>query len=140
MRRRTVRSSNARARGIAAGYRSGLEESIGASLQRRGAHAKYEPFKIDYTQPESWHHYTPDWQLPNGIIVESKGRFLAADRKKHLLVQAQHPDKDIRFVFQRSATRISKKSATTYAAWCIKHGFKYADKDVPDAWLKEKPQ
>jgi hypothetical protein len=72
--------------------------------------------------------------------VESKGRFLTADRQKHLLVKEQHPHLDIRFVFQRSANPIRKSSATTYAAWCQKHGFVFADKSVPPAWLREKPR
>ena len=57
--------------------------------------------------------YTPDFELPNGIIIESKGRFVAADRKKHLLVQKQHPELDIRFVFSNSKAKISKGSKTT---------------------------
>ncbi len=92
---------------------------------------------IRYTKPESNHRYTPDFPLPNGIIIETKGRFLPADRQKHLLVKAQHPEKDIRFVFTRSKTPISKGSKTTYADWCEKNGFRYADKTVPEAWLRE---
>jgi hypothetical protein len=45
---------------------------------------------------------------------------------------------DIRFVFNYSKSRISKKSSTTYAMWCEKHGFQYADKSIPAEWLKEK--
>lgn len=131
------RSSERRRHAIANGYRSGLEETIGLSLQRRGVDpAIFETTKIEYRVDET-RKYTPDWPLPNGIIVETKGRFTAADRKKHLLIKEQRPDLDIRFVFQRSTTRISKTSKTTYADWCNKHEFKYADKDVPDAWLKE---
>lgn len=70
------------------------------------------------------------------LVIETKGRFTATDRKKHLLIKAQHPDLDIRFLFQRSASRLSKKSKTTYADWCRKHGFQFADKVVPDEWLK----
>lgn len=101
--------------------------------------ADYEGEKIGYEKPASKHKYTRDFRLPNGIIVETKGRFVTADRQKHLLIKQQHPELDLRFVFSRSATRISKTSKTTYASWCDKHGFKYADKDVPDAWLKETP-
>lgn len=97
----------------------------------------YETTRVTYTKPETSHKYTPDFVLPNGIIVESKGRFLTADRQKHLLIKQQHPHLDIRFVFSRSKERISKTSNTTYAAWCMKFGFAYADKDVPDAWLTE---
>ncbi len=98
----------------------------------------YETKKIAYVTPEKPHKYTADFDLPNGIIVETKGRFVTADRQKHLLIKAQHPLLDIRFVFSNSRARISKTSATTYAAWCEKHGFTFADKRVPEAWLKEK--
>ncbi|MQR02362.1 hypothetical protein [Glaciimonas soli] len=73
-------------------------------------------------------------------MTHSKGRFLTADRQKHLLIKQQHPELDIRFVFSRSKTTISKTSKTTYGDWCLKYGFKYADKSIPDAWLKEKPK
>lgn len=119
------------------GVRSGLEESICANLQARGVSYEYETLKISYTRPEKKHTYTPDVILPNGIILELKGRYLTEDRQKHLLVKAQHPEYDIRFIFSNSRTKISKRSPTTYGMWCEKHGFLYADKDIPDAWLKE---
>lgn len=128
-------------RGLAKGYRSGLERAISAQLVAAGmpeAAAAYETLKVKYEKPASEHTYTPDFPLPNGIIVESKGRFLPDDRAKHLLVKAQRPDLDIRFVFSRSSTPLYKGSPTTYAKWCEKHGFKYADKLIPAAWLKEK--
>lgn len=134
----TAKTSAVRARAIAQGYRSGLEERIGIDLANLGVKAEYEQTKIAYTKPESSHTYTPDFVLPNGIIIESKGRFMTADRQKHLLIQKQHPDLDIRFVFSRSATKISPASKTSYADWCSKYGFKYADKTVPEAWVKEK--
>jgi hypothetical protein len=85
--------------------------------------------------PERKAKYTPDFVLPNGIIVETKGRFVVADRQKHLFVKAQHPELDIRFVFSNSKAKISKTSKTTYADWCTQHGFKYADKEIPNEWL-----
>ena len=85
--------------------------------------------------------YTPDFILYKKVgtpmYIESKGRFLTADKQKHILLRKQYPDLDLRFVFSNSNTRISKKSRTTYAMWCKKHGFKYADKFIPKEWLKE---
>ena len=52
-------------------------------------------------------------------------------------LEAQHPELDIRFVFSSSRARISKTSATTYADWCRKHGFQFADKSIPLEWIKE---
>lgn len=98
---------------------------------------KYEKLVIPYEQPSKTRRYTPDFLLKNGIIIETKGRFVTTDRQKHLLVQAQYPLLDIRFVFSNPNSRISKQSATTYAMWCTSKGFQYAKGAVPQAWLSE---
>lgn len=126
-----------RQRAIAEGYRSGLEEKVGQQLDTLGIKAEYESFKIKFTEPEKQRSYTPDWKLPNGIIIETKGRFLTADRQKHLLVKQQHPHLDIRFVFSNSKTKLSKTSPTTYGMWAEKHGFQYSNKVIPEEWIKE---
>jgi len=135
-----VATRSSKTLGVVHGYRSGLEEKVSAQLVAAGINAAYEETKIEYIKPERTAKYTPDFVLPNGIIIETKGRFLTDDRQKHLLVKAQHPQLDIRFVFSRSATTISKASKTTYALWCQKYGFKYADKLIPQAWLKERKE
>ncbi len=118
------------------GFRSGLEMDIDASLKNQGIDGEYEQHIIEYIKPETKHKYHPDFKLPNGIFVETKGRFLADDRKKHILIKKQYPELDIRFLFQNSKTKISKGSKTSYADWCDKHGFQYADKVIPEDWLK----
>jgi hypothetical protein len=118
------------------GYRSGLEVKLQEYFKEIGVDAKYESFKIDW-EDIRYRKYTPDFLLPNGIIIETKGLFTAEDRRKHLLVKKQNPVLDIRFVFESSKRRISKVSKTTYAMWCEKHGFLYADKLVPEDWLRE---
>ena len=120
------------------GFRSGLEEETSKFLTDNGAKFTYEEMKIKYLQPATERQYTPDFVLENGIIIETKGRFLVADRKKHLLVKRQHPHLDIRFVFSNSKQKLNKASRTTYADWCIKNGFQYADKEVPVHWIKER--
>ena len=120
------------------GFRSGLEEKIADNLTLKGVGFTYEELTIPFVEPAKGRKYTPDFVLlDNGIIVESKGRFLTEDRQKHLLVKAQHPHLDIRFVFSSSKTKINKRSLTTYGDWCDKNGFIYADKDIPVSWLKE---
>lgn len=118
------------------GFRSGLEEQVANQIKSKGLKVEYEQTKISYVIPESKHTYTPDFVLPNGVIIESKGRFLLEDRKKHLLIKAQQPHLDIRFVFTSSSAKISKGSKTNYADWCVKNGFLYADKVIPDSWFK----
>ena len=64
----------------------------------RKCSAKYECMKVEW-EDLAYRTYTPDFLLPNGIIIETKGRFTPEDRRKHLLIKKQHPDLDIRFVF-----------------------------------------
>lgn len=124
--------------GLSEGYRSGLEEKIARELQEAlGQPVEYEGRKLVYTKPARKTHYTPDFILPNGIIIETKGRFVSGDRQKHILISKEHPDLDLRFVFSRSKTRISKISQTTYGMWCEKNNFPYADVRVPHEWLTE---
>jgi len=125
-------------RGIREGYRSGLEDLVAKQLNSLGIKFEYEPKdgKVEYTKPQSKHKYTPDFVFAE-FIVETKGRFTTADRKKHKLIKEQHPEIDVRFVFSNSNTRISKQSKTTYAQWCEHYGFKYADKLIPNDWLRE---
>jgi hypothetical protein len=129
----------ATAQGIKYGYRSGLEDKVSEQLKKSGVEFSYETFKIKWTLLEQ-KTYTPDFIFPNGIIVETKGRFVTADRKKHLLVREQHPELDIRFVFSNSKAKISKGSKTSYADWCNKYKFQFADKLIPQEWLDEVPK
>ncbi|RPJ55446.1 MAG: endodeoxyribonuclease [Dehalococcoidia bacterium] len=123
------------------GWRSGLEEEVAKELDDKGVAYEYEKLTLHYTVPAKNHKYTPDFELlSNGIVVETKGRFVTSDRQKHLLIKAQHPNIDIRFVFSNPNQRISKLSRTTYGMWCDKNGFKWAARSVPDEWLKEQPK
>ena len=133
----TRRSLTAKQVAAKYGFRSGLEERIAEQLDKAGIEYTYEKLKLNYVRPASKHVYTPDFVLANGIIVETKGRFLLADRQKHILVKKHNPTLDIRFVFSNSKARISKTSTTTYASWCEKNGFKYADKTIPQEWMEE---
>jgi hypothetical protein len=123
------------------GWRSGLEKSLADYLDERNISYEYEEHKLVYTVPERQAIYTPDFYVRTRtgklIIIETKGRFVTADRQKMLLVKEQHPTLDIRFVFSNPKSKISKKSKTTYAAWCEKHGFPYAAKVAPEEWLNE---
>lgn len=108
-----------------------------AGLDAAGILYQYEPFAIPYI-PKKTRKYTPDILLPNGIILELKGRFETADRTKHLAVKEDHPDLDIRFVFSNPNARISKTSKTTYAMWCESKGYKYCKADAfRRSWLTE---
>jgi hypothetical protein len=121
-------------RGIRTGkYRSRWESRVALQL-RRVAH-EFEP--RDKTIPYKLEHtYLPDFILKNGIIIEAKGVFSPRDRAKHIAIKAQHPEIDIRIVFQNSEVKISKKSRTTYGVWCTKHNIQWCHRLIPDSWLQ----
>jgi hypothetical protein len=125
--KRSQRTSNNR-------YRSGFESKLANQLKRSGVDFEYETLKIEYRKVST---YTPDFILPNGIIIEAKGVWTVEDRKKHLLVREQHPHLDIRLVFMNAANKIRKGSDTTYACWCEKKGIIYANKIIPKTWLSQ---
>lgn len=120
------------------GFRSGLEDVVAKQLADASVAYDYEKHTVQYTLPVKARRYTPDFLIrDNGIIVETKGRFVTADRQKMKAVKAEHPNLDIRFVFSNPNARISKTSQTTYAKWCETNGFPYAKGLIPIAWLKE---
>jgi hypothetical protein len=123
---------------LAHGFRSGLEERVSEQLAFLNILDCYEIKKIPFVQPAKNRNYTPDFWLPNGIIVETKGVFTVQDRQKHLLIKEQYPDLDLRFVFSNSKNKLRKGSKTTYADWCNKYDFIFADQLIPEEWINEK--
>ena len=128
--------SKARAAAIKHGYRSGFEHKVADQLKESKTAFEYETTVIDYIKHETHHKYTVDFTLPNGILVETKGRWVLEDRKKHMLIKQQHPELDIRIVFQNPRGKIRKGSKTTYADYCDKNGIIWAEKEIPTDWLK----
>ena len=127
--------SKIRSNAIKYGYRSGFEHKISEQLEELNIDPRYEQTVVKYTVPERQSKYTVDFTLPNGILVETKGRWTTEDRKKHLLVKEQHPELDIRILFQSPKTKIRKGSKTSYADFCDKHGIQWAEKKSPESWL-----
>lgn len=121
------------------GFRSGLEKQNAALLKAIGTPFEYETHTVHYIVPETKHRYKPDFVLPNGIVIETKGEWETADRKKHKLIRAQYPDLDVRLVFGNPNATIGKKSKTTYAMYCQRLGIPFAAKRIPYAWVNEKP-
>jgi len=120
------------------GYRSGLELKIAQSLDQTGVKYTYEKLKIEW-EDLAYRTYTPDFVLANNIIIETKGLFTSADRRKHVEIKKQHPELDIRFVFENSRRKLYKGAKSTYAKWCIQKGFRYYDRIIPEEWLTEDP-
>jgi hypothetical protein len=118
-------------------YRSGLEQEAAAFLKTRQKKVEYEKLKIEW-EDLKYRTYTPDFELDNGIIIETKGIFSAADRRKHVEIAKQHPTLDIRFVFSNANAKLYKGAKSRYCDWCEQKGFKWAHRVIPEEWLKEK--
>ena len=113
--------------------RSKLEEKVAQLLKELGISFEYESTKVPYILQCN---YTPDFLLPNGIYLETKGLFSPEDRRKMVAVKKNNPDLDIRMVFQAPFNKIEKRSKTTYAQWCDKNGFKWCSfTSIPIDWL-----
>jgi len=111
--------------------RSKLELRFEEILKENEATYQYEVTKIPYTVPSSNHHYTVDWTLSNGILIETKG-YLSdhQERYKYVLVKQQHPELDLRFVFD-NINKLCGGTKYTHGTWAEKQGFKYCSvKDV----------
>tara|TARA_B100001094_G_scaffold316243_1_gene357218 strand:+ start:453 stop:812 length:360 start_codon:yes stop_codon:yes gene_type:complete len=117
-------------------FRSQFEKRVALDIRMQGGKFEYEQHKISY-RPQV-RTYTPDFYIPEtDIYIEAKGRFISSDRTKMLMVQQQHPELDIRFLFMNCHQKIYKGSKTSYGQWCGKHNFKWANKVVPLDWLKK---
>ena len=123
--------------------KSGLEEVVYNCLNKNKCSFVYEGLKITFTSPEQKRIYTPDFPVSNSnIIIETKGAFNSADRKKMKLIKTQNPKLDIRFIFSNSKNKIGKKSKTTYGKWCEMFNFPYhcvssSKETFPKSWLNE---
>lgn len=116
-------------------FRSKYEETVYNNVEENGLKVEYEPYPLTYLMKGN---YYPDFVLPNGIIVEAKGYFDSRARAKMVAVKKNNPDLDIRMLFMNSKTKIRKGSKLTYAGWCEKYGFPFADGMIPMKWFKEK--
>lgn len=127
---------NTRRKHVVAKYRSGLEKQIAAFLSAEQKEVRYEKVKIEW-EDLAYRTYTADFVLDNGIIVETKGKFDAEDRRKHLEIKKQHPELDIRFCFSNAKAKLYKGSKTCYAEWCEQYGYKWCHRVIPQSWLQE---
>ena len=102
---------------LKAKYRSGLEKQTALALSESQKKVRYELLKIEW-EDLRYRTYTPDFQLDNGIFIETKGIFDSEDRRKHVEVRRQHPELDIRFVFSNARGKLYKGAKSRYCDWC----------------------
>lgn len=134
--------------------RSGFELKVAKQLEAAGMQYEYEKYSYEYDVPlgknrarcldcgstslvrTAW--YTPDFFLENGIIVEAKGRFTAANRRLINAVREEHPElmENLVMVFMRD-NKIHKRSDTTYSMWCEANHVPYAIGEVREEWLNK---
>ena len=136
--RTSNRNTAVRKNAEAAGFRSGFEQRVAEALTALGVEFEYEPKDrvIEYKVEET-RKYLPDFVIGD-MVIECKGRLTADDRKKLLLIKKQQwPEVDLRLVFMYPNNKLSAKSKTRYWEWAEKHGFPWADKEVPKEWLSE---
>jgi hypothetical protein len=111
-------------------YKSNFE----VELHKKYPHLEYEKEKIKYLVE---HSYTPDWKVKENVYLETKGRWTAHDRAKHLYIREQHPHITVYLIFQNPNNKLNRVSKTTYAEYCDKHGIPWATIDtIPEEWLR----
>lgn len=132
------------------GYASGLEEQVAAQLDEAGQEFEYESLCFTYTEPLRKNlaecgdcgsrnlirtgRYTPDFVLPNGYIIETKGRWTAQDRRKMVAVRDEYTDYTFVMLFQRD-NKLKKNAKSYYSDWCNANGFDYSVETIKMEWL-----
>ena len=97
---------------------------------------RYEPKDsvLEWTS-KILHKYTPDFVLPNGVLVEAKGWFRPKEQEKYLSLKANYKELDLRFLFQKPHQKLPRAKRMTYAKWADKHKFIWAEGPyIPKEW------
>lgn len=134
-------------------FRSNFEFNIARVLATKGIKFEYESKSYEYTKKVyrpvclecgskkvvSTHKYTPDFFLPNGIVIETKGKVTPSVRTNLLEIHEamQEQGVDWRLVFMRD-NWLTKKRTKRLSEWAEDNGIKYFVGRIPDEWLKEK--
>lgn len=117
-----------------------FEQRVIKQLEGKGVEFQYEPHALPYSVERN---YYPDL-LIGDMYIELKGFFRQDAQRKMKAVRKQHPDLDIRFVFQRASSPIHgakpRKDGTKMccAEWAEKYGFKWAEAEIPEEWINER--
>lgn len=121
-------------------FNSGLEDKFAEHLRDLGIPHDYERDKITYVKPITKSQclecgskhcgqnrvYTPDFFLPDGVVIELKGYLDQTLRAQFRLIRDQHPGLDLRFIFQQDNV-IKYRSGNTerYSQWAKDLGYPY---------------
>ena len=118
------------------GHRSGLETKVEEALQKQGLSFSYEKESFVYYRKG---RYTPDFTIdgPHPFHIEVKGYWFPADRSKVLATIIANPEMRLLVALQRPFMTISKKSKTTYAAWCTQKGIPWCSIPIPEDFINQ---
>lgn len=115
-----------------------FEQRVIGKLEDCGVTYEYEPHKVKYNVERE---YVPDLKIGD-IYIELKGYFRQDAQRKMKAVKAQHPDMDIRFLFQKASSTLQgakkRKDGTkmTCAEWADRYGFDWAEGEtIPEEWI-----
>lgn len=132
-------------------FKSRIEYETGLQLMKEEIEFEYESQSYNYTisiphtfcgecdskDIKGTKSYTPDFFLPGGIVIECKGRFTPAERKKHAAMKEQYPELDLRILFQRNDW-ITKRHKARYGDWCDAKGITWAvGMTLPWEWIND---
>lgn len=120
------------------------EVEFAVLCDRAGIPWMYESERLEWAPPVA--KYTPDFVLQkkdgSKMFIERKGYLRPKDITKMRAIRKQHPDLDIRFVFDNSNKSMGMLphkdgTRTTHGQWAEKHGYPYADGFLPQSWIDE---
>ena len=123
-------------------FRSIYEEDIASELDEMGLEWKYEAYSYEYQGPvrknrarcgacgsktlvyDGW--YTPDFFVGDSVIIEAKGRFTAADRRKVKAAVDSVPELREKLVMMfMTDNKLNKSAKKRYSDWCDEQGIDY---------------
>lgn len=113
--------------------RSRLEEQVEQALESMGYSPSYEVERFNYVLHRK---YTPDFKVGQ-VFIEVKGWWPPAERSKFLSVIVCNPGLPIFVALQRPYMTLSKKSKTTLAEWCTKHGIAWCPIPIPPEFMQQ---
>lgn len=131
--------------------RSKFEERTAQQITDAGYRYEYEMYAFTYhkrvrsahcndcegTECYQQHIYYPDFYLPeHGFFIETKGIFSPADRIKMILMKEQHPEEEIKILFQQDKLIKHKRKSTRYTEWAKANGYTSATGSIPASWLE----
>lgn len=113
-------------------HRSQLETDVEQALINQGYSPQYETERFSYVLHKK---YTPDFKV-GSVYIEVKGWWPPSERSKFLAVILSNPGLPIFVALQRPNLTLNKRSRTTYAEWCIKHGIAWSPIPIPPSFMQ----